>query len=148
MGDSINDKDFGLSNHEPPPEDSDHPAVWDLIKQDIEERDVYGQNKYGTRLKPFNGRDPTVDAYQEVLDLLVYHRQMIYEFSKLKEELENEKSSSSQLRALNNSINKQVCSLQSQLFAAKKSIKAIIDSLDDDNNYIATLLNNISLDPK
>jgi len=38
-----------------------------------------GKERYGTRLQPFNGRDPFIDAYQEVLDLAVYLRQAIYE---------------------------------------------------------------------
>lgn len=41
--------------------------------------DKFGRRKYGTPLQPFNGRDPLVDAYQEVLDLAVYLRQAIWE---------------------------------------------------------------------
>ena len=43
------------------------------------ERDRQGQQRYGTRLRGHNGRDPLVDAYQEALDLCVYLRQAIYE---------------------------------------------------------------------
>ena len=56
-----------------------HPAVWDLVRQDMLERDRQGQQRYGTRLRGHNGRDPLVDAYQEALDLCVYLRQAIYE---------------------------------------------------------------------
>jgi hypothetical protein len=68
-----------LSEHEPPPQPSDHPACWDLVQQDIAERDEYGARKYGVRLTPFNGRNFAVDAYQESLDLVVYLRGMVYE---------------------------------------------------------------------
>lgn len=64
---------------QPPPEKNDRPAAWDLVVQDMRDRDVFGKAKYGTRLQPFNGRDQLVDAYQEVLDLAVYLRNAIYE---------------------------------------------------------------------
>ena len=68
-----------LNNPEPPPIKNNHPAVWDLVLADMKERDEIGKQKYDTRLQPFNGRDPLVDAYQEALDLVVYLRQAIYE---------------------------------------------------------------------
>ena len=66
---------------EPMPNNIDnyHPAVWDLVIQDMKERDKMGQEKYNTRLQPFNGRNVLIDIYQETLDLAVYLRQMIYE---------------------------------------------------------------------
>lgn len=69
----------GLSEYEPPPVKNNLPAVWDLVLADIKERDEIGKEKYGTRLQPFNGRNPLKDAYQEALDLVVYLRQAIYE---------------------------------------------------------------------
>jgi hypothetical protein len=71
-----------LNEHEPAPEQNDLPAVWDLVLADIKERDKVGQERYGIRLQPFNGRDALVDAYQEALDLVVYLRQAIYERDK------------------------------------------------------------------
>jgi len=68
-----------LNTPEPPPIKNNHPAVWDLVLADMKERDEIGEQKYDTRLQPFNGRDPLVDAYQEALDLVVYLRQAIYE---------------------------------------------------------------------
>lgn len=56
-----------------------HPAIWDLVLKDIKDRDEYGLKKYGTRLQPFNGKDGLVDLYQELLDAVVYIRQVIYE---------------------------------------------------------------------
>lgn len=71
-----------FSKHEPAPIKNDKPAIWDLVMLDIIERDEYGQEKYNTRLQPFNGRDALIDAYQEALDLIVYLRQLIYERDK------------------------------------------------------------------
>lgn len=64
---------------QPPPQPNNQPAVWDLVKKDIEERDRVGVERYGTRLQPFNGRNALIDAYQEALDLVVYLRQAIEE---------------------------------------------------------------------
>jgi hypothetical protein len=64
---------------QPMPKTNNLPAIWDLVKADIEERDRVGQERYHTRLQPFNGRDALIDAYQEALDLVVYLRQAIYE---------------------------------------------------------------------
>ncbi len=64
---------------EPPPIPSDRPAVWDLVIEDMRDRDTVGRERYGTPLQPHNGRDALVDAYQEALDLVVYLRQAILE---------------------------------------------------------------------
>jgi len=66
-------------NDQPPPIHNDQPAIWDLVKKDIADRDQVGVERYGTRLQPFNGRDALIDAYQEALDLVVYLRQALYE---------------------------------------------------------------------
>jgi hypothetical protein len=58
---------------------SKSPYIWDLVNDDIKERDIIGAKKYGTRLQAFNGRDVLRDAYQEALDLVVYLRQALYE---------------------------------------------------------------------
>jgi len=71
--------EIGINAPEPPPIKNNRPAVWDLVLADMKERDEIGKQKYDTRLQPFNGRDPLVDAYQEALDLVVYLRQAIYE---------------------------------------------------------------------
>jgi hypothetical protein len=59
-----------------------HPNVWDLVIEDMTDRDKMGKAKYNTSLQPFNGRDALLDAYQEALDLCVYLRQAIYERDK------------------------------------------------------------------
>jgi hypothetical protein len=61
------------------PKKNQNQAVWDLVLKDIKERDKNGLEKYGVRLQAFNGRNAEVDAYQEVLDLIVYFRQLIEE---------------------------------------------------------------------
>lgn len=63
--------------------------VWDLVIQDMQERNQVGIQRYGTPLQPFNGRDALVDAYQEALDLAVYLRQAIVERTAL-DDLEQE----------------------------------------------------------
>jgi hypothetical protein len=68
-----------VNQPEPQPITNSGPAVWDLVIQDMRERDASGLEKYGTRLQPHNGRNALVDAYQEALDLVVYLRQAIVE---------------------------------------------------------------------
>lgn len=50
-----------------------------LVQQDIESRAKKGEKTYGERLKPNNGRNALIDAYQEALDLAMYLRQAIEE---------------------------------------------------------------------
>ena len=64
---------------QPAPTPNQHKAAWDLVIQDMRDRDRFGLEKYSTRLQPFNGRDALIDAYQEALDLVVYLRTAIYE---------------------------------------------------------------------
>lgn len=64
---------------QPKPVKNDNPAVWDLVVDDMRERDIIGKERYGVRLQAGNGRDALLDAYQEALDLVVYLRQAIYE---------------------------------------------------------------------
>jgi hypothetical protein len=63
---------------EPNPEGSGV-DVTSLVKEDLEQRAREGERKYGERLTTFNGRDALIDAYQEVLDLALYLRQLIQE---------------------------------------------------------------------
>jgi hypothetical protein len=66
-----------LNTPEPAPVKTEGVAVWDLVLDDIRERDATGRAKYGTRLQVHNGRRPLVDLYQELLDATVYARQEI-----------------------------------------------------------------------
>ena len=68
-----------INQHQPAPVKNDNPACWALVIRDMADRDVIGNERYGTRLQPHNGRDSLVDAYQEILDTAVYLRQAIFE---------------------------------------------------------------------
>ena len=54
-------------------------TVIDYVMADMAERAAAGVQKYGTPLQTHNGRDALWDAYQEVLDLVMYLRQAILE---------------------------------------------------------------------
>lgn len=64
---------------QPEPVPNERRPVWELVIEDMAERDRVGRERYGTPLQPHNGRDALVDAYQEALDLVVYLRQAIEE---------------------------------------------------------------------
>lgn len=53
--------------------------VANLVHEDLEARISEGRKKYGERLTTNNGRDTLLDLYQEMLDAVVYLRQVIYE---------------------------------------------------------------------
>ena len=53
--------------------------IWELVIEDMQERDYVGRERYGTPLQAHNGRDALRDAYAEALDLAVYLRQAIEE---------------------------------------------------------------------
>lgn len=50
-----------------------------LVAADIDARARVGEAKYGERLRAFNGRNALLDLYQEVLDIIMYSRQVIAE---------------------------------------------------------------------
>lgn len=51
----------------------------DKVCRQLAERVAFGERKYGTRLKSFNGRNAIVDCKQEVLDGIMYSQQAILE---------------------------------------------------------------------
>ena len=53
------------------------------VAADIEARKRVGVQRYGTTLRTFNGRDPSLDKYQELLDALLYARQDMLERQEL-----------------------------------------------------------------
>ena len=53
--------------------------IVELVKKDLDKRAAIGLKKYGERLQAHNGRDALWDAYEEVLDLANYLRQVISE---------------------------------------------------------------------
>ena len=64
---------------QPMPVEGTGPAIADLVIKDIEERKQLGITRYGKPLQAHNGRNALIDAYQEVLDLAQYLRQLIEE---------------------------------------------------------------------
>lgn len=68
-----------MIDDQPPPQKNSSRPVWELVMEDMEERNRVGVERYGTPLQPFNGRNALIDAYQEALDLVVYLRQKIEE---------------------------------------------------------------------
>ena len=68
-----------IIQNQPQPTENHERPVWEMVIEDMKERDEIGRERYGTQLQPFNSRNSLVDAYQEVLDLAVYLRQKIYE---------------------------------------------------------------------
>lgn len=49
------------------------------IVKDLDQRMVLGMERYGVPLYPFNGRSAMRDAYEELMDLALYLRQVIQE---------------------------------------------------------------------
>lgn len=54
-------------------------SIWDMVIEDMRERDQIGAAKYGGPLVAHDGRRSLVDAYQEALDLAVYLKKRIVE---------------------------------------------------------------------
>jgi hypothetical protein len=67
------------TEHEPAPVRNNNPAIWDIVRKEMGERDQMGRAKHGGPLQGFNKRDALWDAYQEALDMVVYLRQAIWE---------------------------------------------------------------------
>lgn len=75
-------------DNQPEPIHNEHTASWELVIQDMEQRNKFGIAKYGTPLQAFNGRDSLKDAYEEALDLCVYLKNAMEERDNL-ERLKN-----------------------------------------------------------
>lgn len=50
-----------------------------MVIADLQERYELGRARYGTGLKAFNGRNSLRDLYEELMDALMYVRQIIEE---------------------------------------------------------------------
>jgi hypothetical protein len=72
---------YSIRNEEQPIPilDKNLPSIQDLVLQDIEERKRIGIERYGDSVRPFNGRDPLIDLYQELMDSVIYIRWILYE---------------------------------------------------------------------
>jgi hypothetical protein len=55
---------------QPPPRSGRRVVLDDLVEL-LRQRSEFGERKYGTKLETHNGRDPYLDALQELLDLFV-----------------------------------------------------------------------------
>jgi hypothetical protein len=53
--------------------------IGDMVIEDIKARMAVGIQTYGTYLRPHNGRNALLDAYQEALDLACYLKQRLVE---------------------------------------------------------------------
>jgi hypothetical protein len=62
-----------------PTGDPDAPNIHELVVTDLLNRMALGKKRYGQSLKPWNGRDPLRDAYEELLDGAAYLRQAMFE---------------------------------------------------------------------
>lgn len=61
-------------------------VVEEVIK-DLRQREQVGLKKYGEKLRTFNGRNATQDAYEEALDLSNYLKQKLLEEESKKEKI-------------------------------------------------------------
>ena len=78
---------MSVNEPEPPPVPNNAKPIWELVIDDMRDRDRIGREKYGTPLQANNGRCPLTDAYQESLDQSAYLRQAIVEAAALRSEL-------------------------------------------------------------
>lgn len=67
------------AGEQPMPVPNDRGSIQALVRQDLVERERVGEQRYGTPLQAFNGRDALRDAYEEALDLACYLRQALAE---------------------------------------------------------------------
>jgi hypothetical protein len=68
-----------LNAAQPRPIANDSRPIWELVIEDMRNRDILGRMKYGRPLQANNGRNALIDAYHEALDLAVYLRQLLEE---------------------------------------------------------------------
>jgi len=64
---------------QPAPVGGEGRPIWELVIEDMKERDQLGRERYGTPLRARNGRVALVDLYHELLDAVVYCRQELAE---------------------------------------------------------------------
>ena len=75
------------NSQQPKPIMNSEVAVWDLVMNDMDQRDKTGEKKYGVRLQPFNGRNSLVDLSQELMDAIVYCKQLFIELESFGNEI-------------------------------------------------------------
>lgn len=114
-----------INQEQQPPEDGTGPDCWELVLDDMESRRALGVEKYGKPLRPDNGRNALVDAYQESLDLVVYLRAAIEQNKALTEEL------SALKEMLAGDAGKIVSLIEGQLQIEHWAVRLIVASLAD-----------------
>jgi hypothetical protein len=72
---------------QPPPTPGEGPASWDGVIDKMRGRDRLGESRYGTRLRPHNGRDALRDLQEELLDGAVYAENALRERDELLRQL-------------------------------------------------------------
>ena len=77
----------GVNSKEPLPKKNVTQPIWEMVVEDMKERDLVGEQRYGMKLQKFNGRNSAKDAYQEILDFTVYARQWLEERKEMVEVL-------------------------------------------------------------
>lgn len=82
---------------QPAPVPNGNPALWDLVIEDMRQRDNFGRAKYGTPLQTGNGRDFAVDLLQELLDAAVYAKGLSIEFAQLRADLSAAKAAAAKI---------------------------------------------------
>lgn len=123
--------------------DGSGPAVWDLVIEDMRQRNVDGTAKYGTPLRTFNGRNPLTDLYQELMDATVYTRQFIerdrenskshgYTLTVLVAERDAARSELESARQVIASNGQALCKLQAEKDEAWRQINALTEELADE----------------
>ena len=94
VGDTMNDsttdpvrpeREGREGDTQPMPKPADGPIMHEVVIRALEDRLAVGIKRYGQPLRAFNGRDPSQDAFEEVLDLSVYLAQMREEMKAMRE---------------------------------------------------------------
>ena len=62
-----------------PPKKNDSTPIVDLVIEDMLERKRIGIEQYGIPLQAYNQRNSAQDAYEEVLDMAAYMKQLLIE---------------------------------------------------------------------
>jgi hypothetical protein len=86
------------------------------VLQDMKDRNQQGIQKYGVPLVTFNGRNPLVDLYQELLDAVVYTEQYLMELG------------FSDREDLNSSGTHTMCQLRETLFRELVNVRGLIEA--------------------
>lgn len=74
---------YTYSTAQPPPRRTCGPSMHDLVVEDLMRRKALGLERYRVPLQAFNGRDAALDLREELLDAVVYSRQISEELVRL-----------------------------------------------------------------